>query len=73
MKQEFLLVNGFSTHTGFSTVTIKLGWDVTNIYVSCSCNCIIVYYSVQRMVRVRKGAIQIRFEILEYLFYNRDP
>ncbi|WNZ30092.1 MAG: hypothetical protein IAX21_04365 [Candidatus Bathyarchaeota archaeon] len=25
------------------------------------------------MVRVRKGAIQIRFEILEYLFYNRDP
>ena len=25
------------------------------------------------MVRVRKGAVQIRFEILEYLFYNRGP
>jgi hypothetical protein len=25
------------------------------------------------MVRVRKGAVQIRFEILEYLFYNREP
>lgn len=25
------------------------------------------------MVRVRKGAVQIRFEILEYLFYNRSP
>ena len=25
------------------------------------------------MVRIRKGAVQIRFEILEYLFYNRDP
>ena len=25
------------------------------------------------MVRVRKGAVQIRFEVLEYLFYNRDP
>ncbi|MGD9131695.1 MAG: winged helix-turn-helix domain-containing protein [Candidatus Bathyarchaeota archaeon] len=25
------------------------------------------------MVRVRKGAVQIRFEILEYLFYNRKP
>ena len=25
------------------------------------------------MVRPRKGAVQIRFEILEYLFYNRDP
>jgi len=23
--------------------------------------------------RIRKGAIQIRFEILEYLFYNRKP
>jgi len=25
------------------------------------------------MARVRKGAVQIRFEILEYLFYNRRP
>ena len=25
------------------------------------------------MGRVRKGAVQIRFEILEYLFYNRKP
>ena len=25
------------------------------------------------MGRVRKGAVQIRFEILEYLFYNREP
>ena len=25
------------------------------------------------MARVRKGAVQIRFEILEYLFYNREP
>ena len=25
------------------------------------------------MVRIRKGAVQIRFEILEYLFYNRTP
>ena len=25
------------------------------------------------MVRIRKGAVQIRFEILEYLFYNRPP
>ena len=24
------------------------------------------------MVRVRKGAVQIRFEILEHLFYNRE-
>jgi predicted transcriptional regulator len=28
---------------------------------------------VQGMVRVRKGAVQIRFEVLEYLFYNREP
>jgi predicted transcriptional regulator len=28
---------------------------------------------VWHMVRVRKGAVQIRFEILEYLFYNRGP
>ena len=28
---------------------------------------------VHLMVRVRKGAVQIRFEILEYLFYNRKP
>ena len=34
---------------------------------------IIVCYPVWRMVRPRKGAVQIRFEILEYLFYNRDP
>ena len=25
------------------------------------------------MARIRKGAVQIRFEILEYLFYNREP
>ena len=25
------------------------------------------------MPRVRKGAIQIRFEILEYLYYKREP
>lgn len=25
------------------------------------------------MARIRKGAVQIRFEILEYLFYNRNP
>jgi predicted transcriptional regulator len=25
------------------------------------------------MARIRKGAVQIRFEILEYLFYNRTP
>ena len=25
------------------------------------------------MPRIRKGAIQIRFEILEFLFYNRTP
>jgi predicted transcriptional regulator len=25
------------------------------------------------MARIRKGAVQIRFEILEYLFYNRSP
>ena len=25
------------------------------------------------MVRIRKGAVQIRFEILEYLFYNSRP
>jgi len=25
------------------------------------------------MVRARKGAVQIRFEVLEYLFYNRYP
>ena len=25
------------------------------------------------MVKVRKDAVQFRFEILEYLFYNRDP
>lgn len=25
------------------------------------------------MARIRKGAVQIRFEILEYLFYNRGP
>jgi len=28
---------------------------------------------VHHMVRVRKGAVQIRFEVLEYLFYNRKP
>ena len=28
---------------------------------------------VQVMVRVRKGAVQIRFEVLEYLFYNGEP
>ena len=28
---------------------------------------------VWHMARVRKGAVQIRFEILEYLFYNRGP
>jgi predicted transcriptional regulator len=28
---------------------------------------------VCHVVRVRKGAVQIRFEILEYLFYNRKP
>ncbi len=28
---------------------------------------------VHLIVRVRKGAVQIRFEILEYLFYNRKP
>jgi predicted transcriptional regulator len=25
------------------------------------------------MTRIRKGAVQIRFEILEYLFYTREP
>ena len=25
------------------------------------------------MVQARKGAVQIRFEILEYLFYNSKP
>ncbi|OYT44328.1 hypothetical protein CW711_06100 [Candidatus Bathyarchaeota archaeon] len=25
------------------------------------------------MPRVRKGAVQIRFEILEYLYYKREP
>ena len=25
------------------------------------------------MTRVRKGAVQIRFEIMEYLFFNREP
>lgn len=25
------------------------------------------------MARIRKGAVQIRFEILEHLFYNREP
>jgi predicted transcriptional regulator len=25
------------------------------------------------MARIRKGVVQIRFEILEYLFYNRAP
>jgi predicted transcriptional regulator len=25
------------------------------------------------MARIRKGAVQIRFEILEYLFFNRKP
>ncbi|MBT8172156.1 winged helix-turn-helix domain-containing protein [Candidatus Bathyarchaeota archaeon] len=25
------------------------------------------------MARMRKGVVQIRFEILEYLFYNREP
>ena len=25
------------------------------------------------MARILKGAVQIRFEILEYLFYNRNP
>ena len=25
------------------------------------------------MVRARKGAVQIRFEILEHLYYNRKP
>lgn len=25
------------------------------------------------MARIRKGAVQIRFEILEYLFYNGKP
>jgi predicted transcriptional regulator len=25
------------------------------------------------MARVRKGAVHIRFEVLEYLFYNRKP
>ena len=25
------------------------------------------------MARVRKGAVQIRFEIMEYLFFNREP
>ena len=28
---------------------------------------------MRHMARVRKGAVQIRFEILEYLFYNRGP
>ena len=28
---------------------------------------------VHLMVRIRKGAVQIRFEILEFLFYNRKP
>lgn len=28
---------------------------------------------VRLMARVRKGPVQIRFEILEYLFYNRKP
>lgn len=28
---------------------------------------------VYRMVRIRKGAVQIRFEILEYLFYESKP
>ncbi|MFQ5710240.1 MAG: winged helix-turn-helix domain-containing protein [Candidatus Geothermarchaeales archaeon] len=25
------------------------------------------------MARIRKGAVQIRFEILEFLYYNREP
>jgi predicted transcriptional regulator len=25
------------------------------------------------MTRIRKGSVQIRFEVLEYLFYNREP
>ena len=25
------------------------------------------------MTRIRKGAVQIRFEILEHLFYTREP
>ena len=25
------------------------------------------------MARIRKGAVQIRFEIMEHLFFNRDP
>ena len=28
---------------------------------------------VHRMARMRKSAVQIRFEILEYLFYNNTP
>jgi predicted transcriptional regulator len=73
VELKIFLVNVFSGYTLVSTVAFKLGWDVINIYISCSFSCIIVYYPVRRMVRVRKGAVQIRFEILEYLFYNRDP
>ena len=28
---------------------------------------------VHLMVRVRKGAVQIRFEVLEFLYYNTKP
>lgn len=28
---------------------------------------------VPRMPRIRKGAVQVRFEILEFLFYNTRP
>ena len=41
----------------------------TSCYVKSYCLNNLVHY----MVRIRKGAVQIRFEILEYLFYNREP
>ena len=44
-----------------------------NIYCSCNVKGVVCYRGVACMGRVRKGAVQIRFEILEYLFYNRQP
>ncbi|MFQ6073853.1 MAG: winged helix-turn-helix domain-containing protein [Candidatus Bathyarchaeia archaeon] len=31
------------------------------------------YLTVHLMTRIRKGAVQIRFEILEFLFFNSKP
>jgi predicted transcriptional regulator len=56
---------------GVQETRMLLGQSV--LYLSCDVKVVVAYHLVQCMVRARKGAVQIRFEILEYLFYNREP